>query len=435
MRKKRDTVLLVFLPLIFLAAVLYLLPPIRTRVDWRIEQLRLQLRYALFPPEQAVFTPQDQVAAAVQATFRALTPQVTATPTLTVTPSPGPTQAPRPSNTPTLAPTPIPAAVSLKGVRYIDQHGANNYCAPANLAMGLSYWGWKGTRADTGKVLKPFDDDLNVMPYEMVDYVLEKTENKALWRAGGTPDLVKKLLAAGYPVILEKGVFMGDRAGKVSWMGHYEIFTGYDNGKEIFITQDSYKTPNFPVSYLELNSEWRSFNNVFILIYPPDREEAVKSLLGDYWEEDSANRIAFNQAEADLKSQVGADLYYAWFNRGTSQVNLKDFAGAAASYDQAFTLYESLPVASRPWRMLWYQTGPYFAYYYAGRYQDLINLSTLTIDTAAEPYLEESFYWRALGELVVGKQTEAVQDLKTALEYHPGFLPATQQLEKLGVAP
>jgi hypothetical protein len=435
MRKKRDTVLLVFLPLILLAAILYLLPPIRTRVDWRIEQLRLQLKYALFPPEQAVFTPQDQVAAAVQATFRALTPQVTATPTLTATPTPGPTRPPLPTYTPTLAPTPIPAAVSLKGVRYIDQHGAYNYCAPANLAMGLSFWGWKGTRADTGLVLKPFDKDLNVMPYEMVDYVLEKTEYKALWRDGGTPDLVKKLLAAGYPVILEKGAIMQDLTGKMSWMGHYEVFTGYDNVKEEFITQDSFYRPNFPVSYLELNSEWRSFNNVFILIYPPEKEDAVKSLLGDYWDDTMANRIAFNQAEADLKTQAGVDLYFAWFNRGTSQVNLKDFAGAAASYDQAFKLYEGLPAASRPWRMLWYQTGPYFAYYYAGRYQDLLNLSALTIDTATNPYIEESFYWRALGELMVGKQTEAIQDLKTALEYHPGFLPATQQLEKLGVAP
>ena len=434
MRKPRD-ILLVLIPLILLGVMVYFLPPVHERVNWRLEQLRLQVRYALFPPEQAVFVPQDQIAAAVQATFQALTPQATFTSTATPTHLPGPTSIPMPTATPTLAPTPLPGSVSLKGVRYIDQHGAYNYCAPANLAMGLSYWGWNGTRADTGKILKPFDKDLNVMPYEMVDYVLEQTEYKAIWREGGTLDLLKKLVAAGYPVLVEKGAYMQDLTGKVSWMGHYEVVTGYDDLLQQFIVQDSFYRANFPVSYADMTSQWRSFNHTFILIYSSDREEAVKSLLGAYWDETAANKVALQNAEDEIKTQTGLDQYFAWYNRGTSLVNLQDFTGAAASYDQAFGLYETLPSASRPWRMLWYQTGPYFSYYYTGRYQDLINLTTLTIDTATNPYLEESFYWRGMGELVVGKQPEAIQDFRSALEYHPGFIPVVQQMQNLGIAP
>jgi hypothetical protein len=40
--------------------------------------------------------------------------------------------------------------------------------------MALSYWGWDGDRMDAGKWLKPFDEDLNVMPYEMASYAAKK---------------------------------------------------------------------------------------------------------------------------------------------------------------------------------------------------------------------------------------------------------------------
>ena len=37
-------------------------------------------------------------------------------------------------------------------------------------------------------------------------------------------------------------------------------------------------------------------------------------------------------------------------------------------------------------RMMWYQTGPYFAYYYSARYQDVINLANTTLnDTISTP--------------------------------------------------
>ena len=217
----------------------------------------------LFPPEEAVFVPQDQVNAIVQQTMLALTPTIT--PVLpTPSRTPGPTNSPQPTATPTLTPTAIPSSVSIKGVRYVDQHGAFNYCAPANMTMALSFWGWQGSRADAGQVLKPFDRDLNVMPYEMVDFVTSQTSFRALWRSGGTLEMLKKLLAAGYPVMVEKGAYMQDLSGKVSWMGHYQVLTGYNDGEQLFIAQDSFYRPNFPVNYAEMVTGLRSFNRVFL---------------------------------------------------------------------------------------------------------------------------------------------------------------------------
>lgn len=436
MRKFRDALLLVILPLLIFAGFLYLLPPVRERVDYRVEELRLKLRYALFPPEEAVFVPQDQVAAAVQATMRALTPpEVVYTQTPTPTFTPGPTQPPTLTPTPTLVPTPIPAAYSIQGVRYVDQHGMYNYCAPANLTMGLLFWGWEGTRTDVGTVLKPFDRDLNVMPYEMADYVTSHTNLVAIWRSGGTQDLLKKLIAAGYPVLVEKGAYMQDLSGKISWMGHYQVITGYDDNQKKFTAQDSYYRPNFPVTYDEMTTGWRAFNNVFILIYPPEKESEVNALLGFYSDQDAAERIALNAADQEKDSLTGIDQYFAWYNRGTSLVRMSDFTGAAAAFDQAFSLYEALPKDKRPWRMLWYQTGPYFAYYYSGRYQDVIDLATLTIDTANNPYLEETYYWRGMALVMLGRQGEAIEDYRKALEYHPAFQPAMDGLTALGYTP
>ena len=85
--------------------------------------------------------------------------------------------------------------------------------------------------------------------------------------------------------------------------------------------------------------------------------------------------------------------------------------------------------------MLWYQTGPYWAYYYFGRYQDVINLATTTLDAMSEPVLEESYYWRALAREAAGDISGAIKDFQAGLKSHPGFEPALEQLKRLGAEP
>jgi hypothetical protein len=85
--------------------------------------------------------------------------------------------------------------------------------------------------------------------------------------------------------------------------------------------------------------------------------------------------------------------------------------------------------------MVWYQTGPYYAYFYSARYADVINLATTTLDAMSEPVLEESYYWRAQAELAQGNQTAAVADLNKSLEVHAGFGPSLALMSQLGVAP
>ena len=416
----------------FLALASLFIPSVRERVFWHLDEWSIRLQYALKPPEKQVFVPQATVDIDIQATMAAIAQSFTATPQPTPTATLPPEQ---PTLTATPVPTPLPAQASISGVKYIDQHGLWNYCAPANLAMALSFWGWQGDRTDIGNWVKPYEKDKNVMPYELADYVRAQTALSVAQRSGGTLDLVKSFIAAGYPVLAEKGAYMQDISGKISWMGHYAVVTGYDDAAAQFITQDSFYHADYKVSYDEFEHGWRAFNDVFLIVYPPEREAEVMALLGPYADETQAFQLAAQKASNEIYQFQGVDQFFAWFNRGTSLVGLQDYLGAAEAYDQAFSVYAQVPDKDRPWRMLWYQTGPYFAYFYSGRYTDVLTLANQTIDAASEPYIEESFYWRAKAREALGDQAGAVDDLRTSLEYHPGFTPSLGELSALGVSP
>jgi hypothetical protein len=434
---------------LLLAAFVYSLPPVKNRLSWRIDDLRARIQYAINPPDEAVFIPQGQGFS---------TPSLpTPTPTSTLQPPtptiPGPTETTAPTSTPAPSSTPPPAAVTLDGVVYVDQHGRWNYCGPANLTMALKFWGWPGDRDDVADVVKPgiLTDgsldyiqrgkfDKNVMPYELADFVIDHTDFNVVVRSGGDIDLVKRLIAAGFPVLIEKGYYEADYTGKIAWMGHYLFVTGYDDATGNFIVQDAYLKPgkNMKSDYPTFIEGWRSFDYLFMVVYPPEREAEVFSLLGDWADPAWANQHALDIAEAEKDSLSGIDQFFAWFNKGTSHVNLTQYPEAAAAYDQAFQIYSTLGEddKQRPYRMLWYQTGPYKAYFYTGRYQDTINLANTTLqDTISEPTLEESIYWRGMASWSLGGTADAIADFRETVRLNPHFAPGYDMLAQLGATP
>jgi hypothetical protein len=420
--------------------LLYDFPPIHERLAWRVDNWRAQIKYTLNPPEEAVFLPQDQVEKAVQATMQAYQPTATPTQTPTDLPSlPGPTPTATASPTPAPTNTPVPGQVRITGVKYEDQHNRWNYCGPANLSMALTFWGWEGNRDVVGAYVKPEDKDKNVMPYEMEDFVDTQTTGlKAVVRSGGDIDLIRRMVAAGFPVLTEKGYYEYDYNGKLGWMGHYQYVTGYDDAKGVLIVQDTYLDgPNHETSYADFTDGWRSFNNIFLIVYPQEREAEVLGLLGSYSDADWAYRHALETAQSEAQSLEGINQFFAWFNIGSSHVGLREYQDAAAAYDQAFQIYAGMSQDEmRPFRMLWYQTGPYWAYYYSGRYQDVQSLADTTLnDTISEPVLEESLYWRGMANTALGDSSGAISDFRDSLKWHPGFAPSLEQLQQMGVSP
>ena len=424
--------LLIMIALCLITTSLFGIPATRERVAWHIDELILRIRYKLNPPTKPIFIPSEAgTPAALQTAQPTITSTVVITPTETTFESP-PTSMP--SLTATIPNTPIPEEIALTGVRYQDQHGRYNYCAPANLAMALSYWGWQGNRDIVGPFLKPDEKDKNVMPYEMVDYVNNQTDLRALERVGGDIDLVKHFLSSSFPVLVEKGTYLRDLTGVVSWMGHYQVITGYDDSQSIFIAQDSFTKPDQIVEYDEFINAWRAFNYTYIIIYPPDKEADVISLLSDDADETTNYQNAALIASNEVLGLTGIDQYFAWFNRGTNLMKLQDYAGAALAYDEAFAIYPQIPENDRPWRMLWYQTGPYFAYFFVERYYDVLYLADGTLNAMqGDKNIEESYYWRGMAKAALGDTLGAIEDFQTSLQYHEGFEPAIYQLRLLGV--
>jgi hypothetical protein len=413
------------------ALLLYQIPSIRENVDWRISNLRSSIRYAISPPEESVFTPNPTIAAMVQATMDAFTS--TPSPTYTSTATAGPTSTPELTPTPIPTSTPIPSSTLLSGIRHEYQKWNN--CGPTNLAMALSFWGWEGSQIDTAAILKPNARDKNVMPYELASFVEEETGLIALVRVGGDIDLIKRFIAAGFPTIIEKGF----DSKKTGWIGHYQVLAGYDETLNVFHAYDSYEGDfsngqTLLEPYEEIESYWRHFNHIYIIIYPRDREAEALSILGPQADETENFLYAAEKASLDIFNLSGRDLFFAWYNRGTNLMQLKDYSGAALAYDEAFKVYAALEPEERPWRVFWYQTGPYFAYYFTGRYYDVLNLASQTIENAEEPALEESWYWRALAKEALGDIDGAIEDLKTSLQWHPGFEPSEYQLDRLGAS-
>jgi len=436
------------IPIVLLVGIgIFFLPPVYSRTMPRLEGWMSNIKYLINPPDEAIFEPQGQSQVDAAVTQMMQTFEATQTLQVTSTPKPGPTL------TPSITPTPLPATVKLAGVTYDDQKNRWNYCGPANLTMALNFWGWDGNRDDIARAIKPgvkdpkLDfiqqgrSDVNVMPYEMVDYVNDETEFRALYRLGGDIDLARKLIAAGFPIIAEKGYYEKDYTGKIAWLGHYQFVTGYDDASKVLIVQDTWNDgPNFRIKYEEFmaGQAWLSFDHLFILVYPPEREDEVLSLLGPYADARWAAGRALAVAEDHIRNSNGIDSYFAWFAKGTSHIALQEYADAAMAYDQAFSIYNELGKddKQRPYRMMWYQTGPYWAYFYTGRYLDVINLANVTLtETISKPTLEESIYWRGRAKYMIGDTQAAIDDFREALRLHPNWSPAIQALQDLGVQP
>jgi tetratricopeptide (TPR) repeat protein len=351
---------------------------------------------------------------------RTHTPTPTATPTHTPTPLP-PTFTPPPTPLPT--PTP-PISVTLTGLRH--EHQGWNNCGPTTLAMALSYWGRNETQYDVAPLLKPDPEDKNVSPSEMESYV-RGLGLGAIVRVGGALDRLKALVRAGFPVIAETWYVRDAR----DQLGHYRLIIGYDDAARQFITYDSLHGPDVTIGYRELDELWRVFNRTYLVIYAPERGEALAAILGPDMDDATMYEQALGAARVEAMTPLDACVAYAdcadwvtfsWFSAGSSLTSLGKHAEAVAAYDQARQL-------GLHYRMLWYQFGPYESYYAVGRYDDVIALADVTLATTSN--LEESYYWRGRARLAQGDTDGACADFEAALRYHEDWSPAMTALAKM----
>ncbi len=384
---------------------LYQVPPIHDQVEWRLDAASGIIRGWIFPG--------DQLPA-----MEALPDQVPPTPWPSHTPRPTASGVP-PTSTPT--PTPLPERVSLPAPEWEKQDWNN--CGPATLALGLRYFGWEGDQFDISDLVKPDRGDKNVNIDELAFFV----RNRAGWletdfRVGGTLEILKRFLAAGLPVIVEKGYVIESDGPDAGWAGHYVLLTGYDDAQETFTGQDTFIGPDQVFTYDELDEGWRQFNRVYMFIYPQNAPPDLAAILGDDLDLEINREHASEQARAEL--EANPEDAYAWFNLGTNLVYFERYGEAAKAFDNALAL-------GLPWRFTRYQFGPYLAYFHGGRTEDVITLANATLARTSKA--EESLLWRGWAEYRLGDTSSAVQDFQRALEINPNYQDAIYALNFLGV--
>ena len=330
---------------------------------------------------------------------------------------------------PTSTAWPLAAASRLDGFQHKFQSWNN--CGPATLAMALTFFGKNVSQNATAAVLKPNPEDRNVSPDELAAYVNEHTPYRALFRTDGNREILRRLVANDSPVIIEIGIEPPGEYRWLGWYGHYLLVVAYDDALEQFWVYDSwFGTSEEPLTnahpdgrvltYEDLDTYWPHFNRNYIVLYETERESVVETIIGEEMDDGVMWQNALESVQKETAEDP--DNAFFWFNLGTIYYALGQNENAETAFDKARAI-------GLPWRMLWYQFGPYEAYYKAGRYEDVLLLADVTLED--RPYFEESYYYKGLALAAMGDEEGARKNLGRAVNFNPNFAPAVDALDTL----
>ena len=395
MSKRTKTIIIALTGMLVLAIGIYQIPRVNEAIAWRIEKFTLYAKNTINPPGPVP-------------TALPVTPQPTASLTI-----PTSTVAADISATATATLTPLPPQAFIPSPEYEKQ--TPNNCGPATLSMALHMYGWEGAQADIAAFIKPVTGDRNVNPEELRYYVRTQAGWLNLeYRVGGSIETLKRLIAANYPVIVESVTSLdpNDALGPTDdlWAAHYLLLTGYDDSAQSFTIQDSYHGADLKITYSQLEEEWKPFNNLYLVMYFPEFEEEMKTLLASNWDPNLNRQNALAASQTDsAKNPTDA---FAWFNVGSNLVYFDRYEEAALAYDKAREI-------GVPLRMFRYQFGPFLAYFHSGRNEDLLVLTDYA--RGVTEMSEETWLWYGYGLYRKGDNAGALKAWQKADSINPQF--------------
>lgn len=433
MEKKQIKIAAIFASLVLFTILLswWLLPHVVAALptDIRGRLPEDVIRLAITPLPTALPLPENPVAfdsalptmpATPIQTKTSLLATAVALPKSTIIPeNSSPTNTPQPTPTFTPSPTLLPKRTILTGLTNEPQK--YNNCGPANLTILFNYYDKDFDQLEIAKFVKPHYEDRNVSPDELVDFVNENSDLKAAVYRGGDLDLLKRLLIAGFPVIIEKGYEPSEWQG---WMGHYLTIYGYDDAEQLFWSMDSFLGPwedeGRPYSYSIIEKYWSQFNQTFILLYKPEDETALTAVLGpSYTDPQTMWQNAFTQTQNQLAADP--ENAFAWANLSLNLLALADYSSDEQLNTQAAAALDQARLAGLPPRMLWYQPELYAVYLRNGRYDDVLTLTDTILDNPSGQHVEETFFYRGEALRALGELDQAAYAYQRALELKPHY--------------
>ena len=143
--------------------------------------------------------------------------------------------------------------------------------------------------------------------------------------------------------------------------------------------------PDYPLPYELVEQRWRDFNHVYLVIYPLDRASELESILGPQFDESwqtlssppkkhARRSKSWPVVNCILPGSTWAATCWRW----------RIMLVRPRLTTRPLLVYPAIPEDERPWRVMWYQDGPYEAYYHMARYQDIINLANTTFFALGE---------------------------------------------------
>jgi len=289
-----------------------------------------------------------------------------------------------------------------------------NNCGPTAVAMAASVFGIDVDPQVARWALRPEPDSVG-MDASRVDAYVRQLGLAAMPRVNGSPDLIRRLLAADVPVLVNQWLTRGQR------IEHYRLVVGYDTVARGFYVHDSTYGPYLWVSEADFMALWTPTGRPYVPIYRPNQESAVAAIIGQDWDTPTMYGRALVRAVDDV--WVAPSDAWAWARLGS-------FAFAYGDGATALTAWRAARTLGLPQGELWLPGWLAAAALDEGDYAAALGYA----DQALRRYPSWSglHYVRGVALLGLGRSAEAAAALRHALELEPSNSAARTLLESVG---
>ena len=253
----------------------------------------------------------------------------------------------QPAPEPVVVPQPALPAATLGPMKHVRQ--SLNNCGPAAVVMALSTLGIDESQEVARLALRGTDVRRGMGPQGVGPWVDQRFGLKSVWRVGGTNDEMKQLVTNGFAPMVTQWM----EEPTISRISHWRTVRGYDNAKGVFYVNDSMLGNNVALSYSWFARNWQSFSYRYMVIYEPEDEPLLRSIIGEMWNDYVMRERQYERMRAEALAQGTSA---AWIGYGEAAYQFGLFEEAVTGIEKGldlgsgtgiFMLRTSLPNALR----------------------------------------------------------------------------------------
>lgn len=347
--------------------------------------------------------------------YFAIQAEIPSTPHKPVVITPNPSAAPStPGVKPGASIIQIPKAKTLITDYYVSQ--TFNNCAPAALSMALAHYGINVSQEALAESLRPVNnlsgknDDKSTTPDEL-GREAEKYGLVSYYRPHGNTEMVKQFIANDIPVVVRTLLHANED------YAHYRVVKGYDDVTGHFIEDDGYEGKNIRFTYAKFDELWQPFNYSYLVLVRPEKKKIAESIIGGDLNSLVAWQNAVDYARKELADKP-ADLDAA-YNLSVALYYTGQYAESVATFEKIESRLAE--------HTMWYQIEPIQAYFEAGNYARVFELSDRILNNK-NPAYSELYLLRGYSYLKQNDIPKAREEFERAVQYNKNLRVAQEAL-------